>query len=127
MYDTDTKLPLIRLNTIDGYLTIPLNPKTLINHIFLTSPTLCDNLHAICSHFNKRKIQKLLTHSTSGRSVSISPARFHFLLRTLKDHTDCQGCRQSMVSKNNHEGILHHTGNSSTGTTQRRHAVPWKA
>lgn len=99
LYDADTQLPLPQLNKIDGYLTIPINPKTLLNTISLTTTTPCEDLHMICSHFNKRKIQKLLTNSAPGRTISIPPTRLHSLPRTLKAHPNCPGCRQSKVTK----------------------------
>lgn len=77
LHDADTKLPRINLNKINGYLTIPINSKTLVNTVSLTTSTSCNSLHTICSHFNKRKIQKLLTNSALSRFVSTPHTYFN--------------------------------------------------
>lgn len=92
------------LNKTDGYLTLPIPQSAILNmiHQLITSRSMPD-AHTICSHFNHRKISKLLFQSVPGGVRTLNQDDLTHLRRSMKKHKPCTACIESKPVKQNHK------------------------
>lgn len=96
LHDPDTNEHLIDFIKTEGYLTSAIPKGRIINMIQASS-----NAHDICSHFNKRKISKLLYNEAPGRLNTLSQSQLANLRRSWKKPTPCKACHESKPTQKN--------------------------